>query len=126
VRSLKPRAGEGFFSTEVVKPILARLEARDDRVPRGGVVFRCMPIWGTIAAADVTTFGASAKMKPPSALSQTFDATCSAWLGRRVDTIPLEFHRLLSEFRLLQLGTADHCNGLRLSIIVGINSDTVG
>jgi len=74
----------------------------------------------------VTAFGASAKMKPPSALSQTFDATYSAWLGRRVDTIPLEFHRLLSEFRLLQLGTADHCNGLRLSIIVGINSDTVG
>jgi hypothetical protein len=37
------RAGEEFFSTIVVKPVLARLEARDDRVTRSGV-FRCMLI----------------------------------------------------------------------------------
>ena len=42
-------------------------------------------------------------MEPPSAQSQAFDTTCSAWLGRWVDTIPLGFHRLLSDFRLLQL-----------------------
>ena len=46
---------------------------------------------------------ASAKMEPPSAQSQAFDATCSAWLGRWVDTIPLGLHRLLSDFLLLQL-----------------------
>ena len=51
----------------------------------------------------MTAFGASAKMQPPSAQSQAFDATCSAWLGRWVDTIPLGFHRLLSDFLLLQL-----------------------
>jgi hypothetical protein len=51
----------------------------------------------------VTAFGASAKMQPPSAKSQAFDTTCSACLGRWVDTIPLGFHRLLSDFRLLQL-----------------------
>jgi len=51
----------------------------------------------------VTAFGASAKMQPPSAQSQAFDTTCSAWLGRWVDTIPLGFHRLLSDLRLLQL-----------------------
>jgi hypothetical protein len=42
-------------------------------------------------------------MQPPSAQSQAFDATCSAWLGRWVDTIPLGLHRLLSAFLLLQL-----------------------
>ena len=42
-------------------------------------------------------------MQPPSAQSQAFDTTCSAWLGRWVDTIPLGFHRLLSDLRLLQL-----------------------
>ena len=42
-------------------------------------------------------------MQPPSAQSQAFDTTCSAWLDRWVDTIPLGFHRLLSDFRLLQL-----------------------
>jgi hypothetical protein len=30
-------------------------------------VFRGVLIWRTIAAADVTTLGASVKMKPPSA-----------------------------------------------------------
>ena len=42
-------------------------------------------------------------MQPPSAQSQAFDTTCSAWLGRWVDTIPLGFHGLLSDIRLLQL-----------------------
>ena len=42
-------------------------------------------------------------MQPPSAQSQAFDATCSAWLGRWVDTIPLGLHRLLFDFRLLEL-----------------------
>jgi hypothetical protein len=42
-------------------------------------------------------------MKPPSAPFQAFDATCSARLDRRVDTIPLGFHRFLSAFRLLAL-----------------------
>jgi len=51
----------------------------------------------------VTALGASAKMQPPSAQSQAFDATCSTWPGRYVDTIPLGLHRLLSDFRLLQL-----------------------
>jgi hypothetical protein len=38
----------------------------------------------------------------PSAQSRAFDAPCSGWLGRRVDTIPLRFHRLFSDFLLLQ------------------------
>src|SRR6516165_9544271 len=54
----------------------------------------------TITAADVTAFSASAKMQPPSAQSQAFDAACSVWLGRRIDTIPLGLHRLLSDLRL--------------------------
>jgi hypothetical protein len=45
VRSVKLRAGEEFFCTIVVKPPLARLEARDYRVTRSGAMFRCMLIW---------------------------------------------------------------------------------
>jgi hypothetical protein len=41
----KLRAGYEFFRTVVVKPVLARLEARDDRVTRSGMMFRCMLIW---------------------------------------------------------------------------------
>src|ERR1700733_979582 len=44
-------------------------------------------------------------MQPPSAQSQALDATCSAWLGRRVDSLPLGVHRLLTDFLLLQLGS---------------------
>ena len=103
VRGVKFRAGEGFFCTIIVKPLLARLEARDDRVTRSGVMFRCVLIWRTITAADVPAFGASAKMKPPSAPSRAFQATRSAWLGRGVDTVRLGLHGLLSEFRLLEM-----------------------
>ncbi len=38
-------AGEEFLRTIVVKPMLARLETRDDRVTRSGVMFRCMLTW---------------------------------------------------------------------------------
>ena len=103
VRGVKLRAGEGLSGTIVVKPVLARLEACDDRVARGRVMLRCMLTWRTITAADMTAFGASAKVKPPSAQSQAFDATCSAWFGRRVDTVPLGFHGLFSDFRLVEL-----------------------
>ena len=87
VRSAKLRTGEEFVRTIVVEPPLARLEARDDRVPRRGVVFRCVLTWRTVTAADVTAFGASAKMKPPPAPNRAFDTNCSARLRRGVDTI---------------------------------------
>jgi len=93
VRGVKFRPLEGFFRAVVVKPVLARLEARNDRVTRGGEVFRRMLIWRTITAADVTTLGASAKMEPPRARRRAFDAACSAWLYRRVDTLSLGFHK---------------------------------
>jgi RNA:NAD 2'-phosphotransferase (TPT1/KptA family) len=44
VRGVKLRAGEELSSTIVVKPSLARLEARDYRVTRSRVTFRCMLI----------------------------------------------------------------------------------
>jgi hypothetical protein len=42
-------------------------------------------------------------MKPPSAPLQAFDATCSARLDCRVDTVPFGLHRLFSDFRWLEL-----------------------
>jgi hypothetical protein len=95
--------------------MLARLEARDYRVTCRGVMLRCMLTWGAIAAADVTAFGASAKMKPPFARSRAFDAACSTRLGRRVDTIPYGLHRLLSDFLLLQLLRIDAVFGSKLT-----------
>ena len=93
VRGVKFRPLEGFFRAVVVKPVLARLEAGDDRVARSGVVFRRMLIWRTITAANVTTLGASAKMEPPRARRRAFDAACSAGLGCRDDAVPLGVHK---------------------------------
>ena len=41
-------------------------------------------------------------MKPPSAQSQAFDAPCSVWLGRWIDTIPFGLPRFLPGFGLLE------------------------
>jgi hypothetical protein len=38
-RRRKLRAGEGFRGTIIIKPVLARLEARDDGVTSSGKVF---------------------------------------------------------------------------------------
>src|SRR5579862_56150 len=53
------------------------------------------------------TFCTPAKMRPSSAGSRPFDPTCSAWLDRWVDTIPLERHGLRSE----REGRDDHQSG---------------
>lgn len=45
VRSVKLQAGDELLRSIVVKPMLARLEARDYRVTRSGVMLRCMLIW---------------------------------------------------------------------------------
>ena len=93
LRARKLRAGESLSCPIVVKPSFARLEARDDRVPRRRVVFRCMLTGRSIAAADVTALDASAKMKPPPASGRAFHATRSTRLGCEVDAIALRRHR---------------------------------
>src|SRR5579863_6108427 len=45
LRGVKLRTVEEFLRTIVIKPMLAGLEARDDRVTRSGVVFRCVLTW---------------------------------------------------------------------------------
>src|SRR5579871_5816373 len=92
VRGMKLRAGEEFSGTIIVKPSLARLEARDDRVTRSRVVFRSMLTWRGITATDVPAFDTSAKMQPPPAHRRAFDAARSAWLGCGIDAIPLGLH----------------------------------
>jgi hypothetical protein len=49
----------------IVEPILARLEAGDDRMPCGCRMHGCMLIRRTVTATDVPTLRAPAKMKPP-------------------------------------------------------------
>jgi hypothetical protein len=66
-RRMRVRAGqggafEGFLRSVIVEPVLARLEAIDNRMAGGCVVLRRVLVWRSIAAADVTALGASAEM----------------------------------------------------------------
>ena len=61
-RAVKLRTLKGFSRSVIVEPVFAGFEAIDDRVARGRVVLRRMLAWRSIAAADVTAFGASAQM----------------------------------------------------------------
>jgi hypothetical protein len=54
-----------------------------------------MLAWRTIAAADVTAFGASAQMQPPSLRCQAFDATCTAWFRVQTDALSFTLHACL-------------------------------
>jgi hypothetical protein len=49
----------------------------------------------TIAAADVTAFGASAQMQPPCVRGQAFDATCTAWFRVQIDSFSFTLHAFL-------------------------------
>ena len=92
MRGVKLGAGTGFARAIVVKPLLARLEAHDDRVLGGVIMFGRVLTWGRVTTADVAALRAPAKMQPPSAGSQALDAARSARLGRGVDAIPLGLH----------------------------------
>ena len=78
------RTGKEFARSIIIKPPLAFLETRDNRVASSCVVFRCMLTGRTIAAADVTTFGASAQMQPPTAARQAFNTAGTTRLGRDI------------------------------------------
>jgi hypothetical protein len=86
------RTGKEVARSIIIKPSLACLETRDDRVASGCIVFRCMLTWRIIAAADVTTFGASAKMQPPTAGRQAFNTAGPTRLGRGINTRSLRRH----------------------------------
>jgi hypothetical protein len=54
-----------------------------------------MLVWRTIAAADVTAFGASAQMQPPRSRCQAFDATGTAWFYVQIDSFSFTLHAFL-------------------------------
>jgi hypothetical protein len=65
VRRGKRWTGKEFTGTVVVKPALTRLETCDNRVMGSGVVLRRVLVGQSVATANMTALGASAKMQPP-------------------------------------------------------------
>jgi len=75
----------GFFFV-VVKPVLTRFEAGNDRMAARPGMLRGMLPRRAITTADVTALRAAPQVQPPPRHGQAFHATISARFGRRVDT----------------------------------------
>src|SRR5271166_6475978 len=83
------RTVERLARLVTVEPILTRLEAGDDRMPRLCRVPGCMLARGAVTATDVSALRAPAEMKPPSIRRrQAFHAPVAARFRSRVDSAP--------------------------------------
>ena len=77
----------------IVEPILARLEARDDRMSGLFRMLGCMLAGRTVAAADVATFRTAAEVKPPALRRRhAFHTPSATGFRRRVDSGQSLFH----------------------------------
>src|SRR5579871_3155565 len=82
----------------IVEPILTRLEAGDDRVPRFRRMLGRMLARRTVAATDVSTLRTPTEVKPPaSRRCQAFDAPATARLRNGIDSALIFSH--LHSFR---------------------------
>src|SRR6516165_2069878 len=90
------RAVEGILGLVVPEPVLAGLEALDDRMPRYLRVRGRVPRRRAVTAPDVPALCAPAQVDPPAAGRVALDAARSARRHRRVDTRNLRHLALLS------------------------------
>jgi hypothetical protein len=81
----------------IVEPILTRLEAGNDRMPRCRGMLGCMLARRTVAASDVPALRAPAEMKPPTfRRRQAFHTPIAARLRSGVDSALIFLHFDLS------------------------------
>ena len=88
----KRRSDKKLFRAIIVEPTLSRLKTCDDRMTCGRMMFGCVLIRRAVAATDMTTFGTSPQMKPPTTLRHAFNATCAAGLRGGVNALYPVFH----------------------------------
>jgi hypothetical protein len=100
MRREQPRTLDHLPLFVIVEPILTRLEAGNDRVPRCCGMLGCMLTWRTVAASDVPAFRAPAEMEPPTfRRRQAFHTPISAWFRSGVDSALISLHFALSHFQ---------------------------
>jgi len=77
----------------IKEPLLTRLKAANDRMPRLGRMLGCMLVRRTVATSDVPTLRAPAEMKPPGVTGrQTLHASVAAWFRSRIDFGVMSLH----------------------------------
>jgi hypothetical protein len=77
----------------IVEPVLTRLEAGDDRMPRGCRMAGCMLAGRTVAASDVSALRAATEMKPPTVRRrEAFYASVARWFRSGIDSAGIFHH----------------------------------
>jgi hypothetical protein len=86
----------------VVKPILARFKAGNDRVPRRGRMLGCMLTRRTVAASNMPTLRTPAEMKPPTfRRRQAFHTSVTTRFRSGIDSAVIFFHFDFSSIRCM-------------------------
>ena len=99
MRAGQRRAIEDLAAAIVVEPVLARLEADDDRVPGLREVGGSALVGRGVAAPDTAAFGTPIEVPPPLAGNQACGATVPTGHGCRMDTIHRSLHLPTLSFR---------------------------
>src|SRR4051795_3816330 len=90
-RQLRPL--DDFLLLIIEEPMLARLEAGDNGMPRGRRMPGCMLARRTVASADVPTLRTPAQMKPPAIRrGHTFHASITTRFRSGIDSTRELFH----------------------------------
>ena len=77
----------------IVEPVLTRLKAGYDRMPRRRRMLRCMLTRRTVTATDVSTFRTSAEMEPPAfRRRQAFHTSLATWSRGEIDSAQIILH----------------------------------
>ncbi len=77
----------------IVEPILTRLEAGNDRMPRCRRMFGCMLTRRTVTASDVPTFRTPTEMKPPTfRRPQAFCTPVATWFRSEIKSAVIFLH----------------------------------
>jgi hypothetical protein len=84
-RRREARSRRVILAPIVVKPVLTRLEARNDRVTRFTGVVACVLLRRVVTAADVTALCAPTEVEPPAADGFTLDASGATRIDGRID-----------------------------------------
>ena len=87
----------------VVEPVFTVLETIDNGMAGSRVVLRGMLVRRTVAAADMTAFGAAAKVQPPGARRHALDATCTAGLRVQIYSLVFTLHDFSSSRTILAM-----------------------
>jgi len=77
----------------IVKPILTRLEAGNDRMSCRCRMLGCMLTWRTITASDVPTLGTPTEMKPPTfRRCKAFHTSVATWFRSEIKSALILLH----------------------------------